>query len=407
MFKERNFLFLWLGQVVSIFGGRFSELVIPWMVLQITHSPMKAALVAISTQIAPLFLSLPAGVFIEQSSKKKTAMYAEFIRTVTMTLLVIIIMAEKFNLFLIMTILLVTGLAGLFFRIAFHSLLPMVAGRNHLIDVHNYMEGADAISTLIGPVLAGIALSKIGAAATLGIDAFSFFLSFVSLMLITVTNRDVRNKNEPLRSKELFNQGVEGIKMLFSTRIQRFITLNHLVLHFITHSITLLVIVLAKQNLELSASQTGILLSGAGVGNIIGIFMMKLLKNAHWNLLYGTLLLCSSCGIIIVSFSANLWFAFIGMLLFDGALSMAFVINGAARQTVTPNQFLARVSSGGLLLTGIVVIFANGFAGSVAEWINPVSALLICSCILFLNSVISYRQKLLNRSVASFSVDTK
>ena len=72
-----------------------------------------------------------------------------------------------------------------------------------------------------------------------------------------------------------------------------------------------------------------------------------------------------------------------------------------------PNQFLARVSSGGLLLTGIVVIFANGFAGSVAEWINPVSALLICSCILFLNSCISYRQKQLNRSVASFSVDTK
>ncbi|WLR42054.1 hypothetical protein LC087_14940 [Bacillus carboniphilus] len=42
MFKNRNFLVLWLGQLVSIFGGRFSELVIPWVVLQVTQSPLKA-----------------------------------------------------------------------------------------------------------------------------------------------------------------------------------------------------------------------------------------------------------------------------------------------------------------------------------------------------------------------------
>ncbi|WAH35991.1 hypothetical protein [Alicyclobacillus dauci] len=40
-----NFRSLWFGRMVSIFGDRFTELALPWIVLQSTHSPWKAGLV--------------------------------------------------------------------------------------------------------------------------------------------------------------------------------------------------------------------------------------------------------------------------------------------------------------------------------------------------------------------------
>ncbi|MGE6256979.1 MFS transporter [Heyndrickxia sporothermodurans] len=404
MLKERNFLILWLGQVVSIFGSRFSELVIPWIVLQVTNSPMKAAVVAISTQIAPLLFSLPAGVWVENRSKKKIAIATELVRMIMMFILAITIFLDQFNLLVISTILFMTGIAGLLFRISMNALLPGIAGRTRLVEAHNYMEAADAISTLIGPLLAGIVLSYIGAAATLSIDAFFFFISFISLFSLTFIEKESRKRKTNKQSH--FKQGVSGVKLLFSSKIQRFITFNHIVLNFTTQAVSLLVIFLAKQDLELSPAQIGLLLSGAGWGNLVGIFLMHRLKNIHWNKLYGSIMLASGCGIFIVALSTNLWIAFLGMFIFDGALSMAFVINGAARQTVTSDTFLARISSGGFLLTGTVVILANGYAGVVSEWFHTGWALLFCSIILLLNSAISFVQKQLQKPLSSFEVES-
>lgn len=125
----------------------------------------------------------------------------------------------------------------------------------------------------------------------------------------------------------------------------------------------------------------------------------------HWNKLYGTILLASGVGVILIAFSSNMWGAFAGMFLFDGALSMAFVINGAARQTVTSDRFLARVSSGGIMLAGMVIIVANGYAGVVAELINPVLAILFCAGILLINSAVSYIQKHLKKSLSTFGIE--
>lgn len=403
MFKNKNFFILWLGQLVSIFGGRFSELVIPWVVLQVTGSPIKTAIVAISTHLAPILFSLPAGVWIETQQKKPIAMTSELVRALTMAMLVLVIMFDQFNIAIVAAILFVSGIAGLFFRVSFSTILPGVAGRDRLVEAHNYIEAADAVSTLVGPLLAGFVLSSIGAAATLGIDALTFFLSFVSIAALTFVDKPDENRKSV--QKGTFAQGLDGLKLLFSSSIQRFITLNHIVLNFITHAITLLVIIYAKQSLGLTAEKAGILLSGAGAGNIIGIFVMNRLKDYAWNRLYGTILLVSGIGVLFIALSTNLWLAFLGMSLFDGALSMVFVLNGAARQTVTPDDYLARISSGGILLSGIVVILANGFAGVTAEWFNPVAALLICAGMLFLNSLASFIQTHLNKSVASFDAD--
>lgn len=404
MFRERNFLLLWLGQLVSIFGGRFSELVIPWIILEVTNSPIKAAIVAISTHIAPLLFSLPVGVWIENRSKKKIAMSAELIRAIMMSLLVFVIYIDQFNIVVISSILFITGIAGLFFTISMNTILPGIAGRKRLVEAHNYMEAADAVSTLIGPLLAGFVLTAIGAAATLGIDAFSFLLSFIGIACLTIQEK-VPEKSPQSIKKDSWNQVWNGFKLLFSTRVHRFITLNHTVLNFSSHAVSLLAIIYAKQVLGLTAAQTGILLSGAGAGNIVGIFLMHRIKDMHWNKLYGTILLGSGIGVILIAFSTNLWSAFVGMFLFDGALSMAFVINGAARQTITSDSFLARVSSGGLLLAGIVIITANGYAGVVAELISPVLALLICAGFLLVNSAFSYVQKHLEKPLSSFGLD--
>ncbi|WP_433742303.1 hypothetical protein [Falsibacillus pallidus] len=58
-----------------------------------------------------------------------------------------------------------------------------------MVKANSYLEGADAISTLLGPVLAGITLSTAGVAWVLGTDAISYLISFLGLIFLSYNEK--------------------------------------------------------------------------------------------------------------------------------------------------------------------------------------------------------------------------
>ncbi|TMW70376.1 MFS transporter [Alteribacter natronophilus] len=139
----------------------------------------------------------------------------------------------------------------------------------------------------------------------------------------------------------------------------------------------------------MSEWQTGLVLSAAGAGNLAGVFLLHKIRHFPWRYLFGALMAVSGGGIFLLLSSDMLIFIMAGMFLFDGALSMAFVVNGSARQAVTPDGFLARVGGGGVLLSGLAAIGGNLFAGGVAEWIGATAALTICAVIMLAGCLVS------------------
>ncbi|MBB6454117.1 MFS family permease [Salirhabdus euzebyi] len=394
LLKQKNFLLLWIGQAISIFGTRFSDIAVPWVVLQLTDSPFKTALVAISMQIAPLFLSLFAGIWIENRSKKHVAITAEFIRFLSLIALVFIIMFDYFQLWIVLLIFFVFGAAGLFFRISFQSMLPSIVGREKLLSAHNYMEGADAVGTLLGPALAGLIFTLFGAAWTISIDAFTYLLSALTLCFIALTYTERRKeKKRKVHLNKQWKEIKAGISILFQHHIQRYVTVQHAILNFLTNAVTLLVIINAKEELGLSVTETGLLFSAAGLGNIIGVFLMPVVSRFTWRTINIGLAAFSGTGILLLVMADGFVLSAIGMFLFDGALSMAFVVNGSARQAVTPDNYLARVSSGGLMISGSVTLLGAFFAGTVAEFLHVQVALFSCAVLLGISIIYSLRTK--------------
>ncbi|QOR67798.1 MFS transporter [Cytobacillus suaedae] len=391
LLKERNFLYIWLGQLASIFGNRFSEFAIPLIVLKLTGSPWQAGLVAVCSQVAPLLLAIPAGAWVEGKSKRQVAILSEGVRVIAMLGLVFAVIFKVVSVWVLAGTLLIMGAAGVFFRIAFHAMVPSIVGRGRLVQAHNYFEGADAISTLTGPALAGIVFTVFGMAMTLAVDAISFFISLVGLLLIRFEERSVAEVAGP--SKSSFKGVKDGLRYLVGNRVQRFVTVNHVLLNFTTTAVVLTVIVFAKQNLELNPVEIGLLLSAAGVGNVVGVFLLSRMSQLPWGYLFGGIMLVSGMGVGLLMMSETVIVAAIGMFLFDGALSMGFVVNGSARQAITPDHFLARVSSGGILLSGVAAIVGSLFAGGISEFVSPQAALVGCGGLLVVSGFISIRLK--------------
>jgi Na+/melibiose symporter-like transporter len=386
LFKNRNFLVLWIGQLATIFGNRFSEIAVPLIVLQLTGSPWKAALIAVCSRVVPLALSLQAGYWVDRHSKKKIAMGADALSFLAMSALVLCSYFNVLNIWTLAISLLLLGAAGLFYRVALSAMLPAIAGREQLVRAHNYIEGADAVSTLAGPVMAGAALSALGSAAVLGIDALTYLISFAALALLTYKEvPSVKERGEGFKNALAFKE----IKYLFMNPFQRFISFQQAVLNFASSCVVLAVIFYTSQSLGFSEWQTGAVLSAAGAGNLLGVFLLNKTVHLSWKILYGVLMAVSGLGLLLILLSGKFAVIAFGMFLFDGALSMAFVVNGSARQAITPDSFLARVAGGGILLSGLAAVSGTLFAGGVAESLHPRIVIAGCSILLFLAAAVS------------------
>jgi hypothetical protein len=404
LFSNRNFLVIWFGQLSRIFGGRFSEIAIPLIVLELTGSPWSAALVVICSQIPPLLISIPVGRWIEQKPKRRVAMFSELICIVTLVLLVICVSLDILNVWVLAFSLGIIGATNVFFKISFGVIVPQIVGRSQLVKAHSYLEGADAVGTLFGPVLAGTILAAYGIATTLSVEGLTYLISFTALALISIKERkedhDQFRKAIPIQKKvSVFSD----VKYLFANRYQIFVSVNQVILSFTTISVNLSVIFYSNQILFLNEWETGLILTGAGAGNLLGVFLLSKLEHFQWRYLFSGLMFISGIGLLTILLSNSLYQIILGMFIFDGALSMAFVVNGAARQAITPDHYLSRIGGGGFLLSGLIIAFGTLFSGKVSDLFSPLFSIAICCVLVLFGAIYSMRFKQGNQSISNLS----
>lgn len=78
----------------------------------------------------------------------------------------------------------------------------------------------------------------------------------------------------------------------------------------------------------------------------------------------GLLMVISGIGILIIAATNAFLIMCIGMAVFDCALSMAFIVQGAVHQGITPNEFLSRVRSSTYVIGGIFTMLGTFFSWS-------------------------------------------
>ncbi|MBM0065481.1 MFS transporter [Bacillus gibsonii] len=378
MFINKNFSLMWFYNFTSILNGRFRELVIPLIVLGFTQSPFITALVALSQQVGAIFFSIPIGTWLEAKNKVLCASVSNFFYGICLFLLAYIFSFDVLNSLLSAVILFIMGLLALISRTAFAAMIPEMSGRENLLRAHTSLEGADAICTIIGPILGGILLSQIGASPTLVLCGG---LSISGMMILSLIKRV--NNVQPTHEKRRVNlhtftrESVVGLTILLANPTQRMVSFSHCVLSFATVFIPLTVIFHADTLLQFSAGEIGIILSCAGIGNLIGVMIMNWFRTMNWLTLLCSLLATSSLGVLLICVSENIYILSTGMIFFDGALSMAFVAQISVHQGITPDEYITRVRSATFVTGGLFAMMGTFLAGLIPELLSSYVSLFI------------------------------
>jgi len=292
LWRNRDFLLLWSGQLVSTLGSNISTLALPVLVLALTNAPAQAGLIAAAGALPYLLLSLPAGAFLDRWDRKAVMIRCDAARGVAYGSVPVAAAVGHLTLAHLYAVALIGGMANVLFGLAQVSALPRVVSRAHLSHANALNEGADQTGLLLGPVVGGviIALARsqaIGAVLAFLVDSLSYLVSVLTLGLIRTPFEVAR---QPVSSRSLRAEIAEGLRFLWAQRRLRIMALLTTSVNFFFSPIYLAIVVLVKDlhALHLAAPGRGVVLGlvvGAGGGG--GVLGALLAPWLHVRLRFG------------------------------------------------------------------------------------------------------------------------
>ncbi|MFL5733188.1 MAG: MFS transporter [Chloroflexia bacterium] len=267
LWRNRDFMLLWSGQLISTLGSNASGIVFPLLMLAITGSPAAAGIAGALTMLPYAIFSLPAGALVDRWDRKRVMIWCDVGRAVlfvsipvAMALQVLTVWQLYINAFL-------EGTLFVFFSIAEVSAVPQVVPREQLPNAAAQNQATFAVAGIVGPSIGTLLYQGVGRAAPFIADAVSYAVSVVSLLFIKTDFQQVRVPKEGRSS--LRSEIMEGLRWLWAQPVIRFIAFAGAGLNLLFASMALSLILLAK-NLGAPEGSIGLLFSIGAIGGIVG-----------------------------------------------------------------------------------------------------------------------------------------
>jgi len=281
--KNKNFLFLWLGQVISNFGDRLNQMALVALVYQRNPGSEVALAKLISFTIIPVFLIGPiAGVWVDRLNKRNVMIISDILRGALVLFIPLFIGLHQ--ILLVYLAIFLTFSLSRFFIPSKMAIIPDLVSEDKLLVANTLQDTTRMIGNVVGLVAAGIIVNirYIGAIGGFYIDSATFFVSafLVAMMaqsqFIKGVKDDLITTKSALESsirKSIFEEIKEGVKHLIKYSQMRFVIYAFFLLMAGIGSISCVIIVFIQKAFGTSTRDLGFL----GMFLIGGLFLGILL----------------------------------------------------------------------------------------------------------------------------------
>lgn len=311
-----------------------------WLVLQISNSPFYLGLDSFLGQIPIFLLSLVGGVVADRMDRRKLLVGSQVVQMSCAFGLAALWAYTHVHVYEILALSFVVGLAQAFGGPAYQALIPTLVEPKDLPNAIALNSIQFNLARVIGPMVGGIALAKLGAAWCFSLNGVSFIAVIISLLLLRV---------RPLPPKSgisLFASMKEGIG--FIRKQDGMSALILLAFGMTTLGMPLITFlpVVTKDVFRMGPEAFTILLCCSGAGAVAGALAVATAGNIH-NKGQVALLTLISLGLLITAFSASrsFWLSCVLLFLAGAALIGVFAMVSSLVQLIAPDQMRGRVMS--------------------------------------------------------------
>ncbi|MBI2777521.1 MAG: MFS transporter [Chloroflexi bacterium] len=185
LLRHPDFLKLWTAETVSVFGTQVTMLALPIIAATILQvSPFEFALLGTIEFLPFIFLSLPAGVWVDRLRRRPILIAGDLGRAIALASIPIAFAFDALTIWQLYVVGFVNGCLTVFFDVAYQSYLPSVVERDQLVEGNSKLEITRSASQIAGPGLAGVLIGVLKAPFAIVLDSLSFLVSAIFVVWI-------------------------------------------------------------------------------------------------------------------------------------------------------------------------------------------------------------------------------
>ena len=381
LWRRPDFLKLWAGQSVSLFGSQVTLLALPLTAVLTLHaSPLQMGLLGAANTASLLLVSLFAGVWVDRLPRKSVMLVSNLGQALLLGSVPIYALLGLLRIEYLYAISFLAGTLTTFFFVAYASYLPSLIEPEELIEGNSKLEASRALAEIGGPALAGLLVQLFSAPLAIVVDALSFLGAAGSLTLVQRREERAHMEEGPQR---IWTQIVEGLRLIWRDPVLRPIAFCNASFNC---SGTLLFTVFplyTVRELHLSPLLLGIALAGGSVGGLLGSFLAGPLSRRFGP---GRAIVGAACvegiGDLLIPLAVGPLFVIVALLilarLISGVTELVYHINQISlRQYRTPQALQGRMNASMRFFSGGAIPLAALLAGLLGSVIGLRATLFI------------------------------
>jgi Transmembrane secretion effector len=270
--RNRDFLLLQAGFLLSSAGSQISAIAYPLLVLALTGSAAKAGLVGFAGLVPLALFALPAGLAADRWNRRRVMLAAHAVRMVAIGTLASMILLDRVVFWAIPVIAFVQGAGNIVFSVTSAGALRSVVPPRQLPAAAAVVTGRDAAVSLAGPPLGG-ALFALGRALPFLVHAVSYVFATLALLAIRTPFQEQRDRDDsPLRVRL-----AQGFRFVWDHPFIRTCAFLYGLANFIGPGVLFAVVVIGRQD-GLSGGQVGVLLGAFSGCILVGSLLSPLVR---------------------------------------------------------------------------------------------------------------------------------
>ena len=317
--KTKDFKKLWFIGTTGMSMRWIEQIALGFYVYQITKDEFLVGLVFFFRNIPMLLFGAFIGVISDEFDKKNILKITLLITTVVYLLLTISSFLDQLSYFQICCGAFVAGLAWSFDFPIRRSLLSEIVDKRLYPSAIGVDMTSSNIARVIGPILAGIVLQQVSLFPIYLFGTAMFLMAFIACTKVEA-ERIIKEENSNSLSL-LFNDLIEGIKYIFTSRILITVLVVTIIMNFLVFTYQSQLTVLVQTNLSDLPIILGVLAALEGLGATLGTLMI-----ANFPMKRGMMIFLSGSflfGICIIAFVFSKVFFVSILLMVIGGFGMA------------------------------------------------------------------------------------
>lgn len=378
--RQRNFAYLWIGQIVSLTGDWVLFVALPFYIYSLTGSTFATGVMFIVSTIPRLCFGSVAGVFVDRWNRKYTMVIANLIQAGV--LLSLLLVHTQQLVWIIYLFAFIDSAVSQFFIPAKTAIIPQLVDEQHLLAANSLNSTSDGLTRLVGPFLGGLLFGLFGLNSVVVIDIISFFFAAAMVGLIHLPQGAVGTEQVSTgMGNNLVRVGREwlaGMRLVKRERLVAAIFIVGCVAMVGEGVIEVVLTGYVKSVLHGDALVLGWILSAQAIGGIVGSLLIVRLSK-----LIKPVLLIPISGLVVGVTIAMLGIVpalavVLPLMTLIGISAIGFfVLQFTLLQTNVANEYQGRIFGTFNTLQAIALLFGMGIASGLGDKIGIVPFVII------------------------------